>query len=767
MPLDSKEQFLQLATEINKQGRGLNLNELVHEALSQNISVGLAEIKEFAYEFDRFGILIYPEWLVEFIINYLKDKEIINSVIDIWSGVGSLLVPLVEMLKPKIALGISTNREYYETVSVVHREHPIEWIWDERNTSFIRSKFDLVVGFSGGDSRAYESYFRVGSNEHIKIRDAGCYLNILDACQTLHNNGTAIFVVTPGFIKPNISDSVFSNLQQFDLFVNTILLLPKDTFPNIFNISTYLIFVQRRRTELFIGELSDNLERNRTLLNNVNLREEGKTPDLGIITNPHTFRSYISVVAEWRISKAQRRINLPSISLTNIVTEINLASTKFPNAFQDRANAVYLPLTGSGETVASFADAKFSPSQYAQIVLSAQQASAQYVARFFNSDLGLLVRDQVKNNSVTPRITKAALSHMELFLPDLQTQLKLVEADTKANDLISEVKEFKTKLWLQPRGVDRVVQELHKINNEDRFSDWLDFLPFPLANILWMYHAKESYKDKYEYLLKFFEALSEFYSIILLSGFINNNEVFRTEQASLIETLPSDPLKLSTFGTWVLIASRLAKTGRTLYSNKQKRAMIEEMFRTERPEVLETLFSRDLISHLMYANTLRNDSTGHGGAMGETTAHTLLIGLEQHLSKIRTFFSTNWASYQMIRPKTSTFSDGIHSYNVERLMNNRTPFESFQIEITDLLDKNYLYFYSAGSSKTLQLLPLIKIIPSPVRGETACYFYNRLDTDIKVRFVSYHFEDDSEVIQDFKDTARTVKTLLTLNEEDK
>jgi len=59
----------------------------------------------------------------------------------------------------------------------------------------------------------------------------------------------------------------------------------------------------------------------------------------------------------------------------------------------------------------------------------------------------------------------------------------------------------------------------------------------------------------------------------------------------------------------------------------------------------------------------------------------------------------------------------------------------------------------------LELCPLLRIMPSPQSEENACYFYNRRE-DGKARFVSYHFDADSEVLIDAPDTLAFLDELM-------
>ena len=65
---------------------------------------------------------------------------------------------------------------------------------------------------------------------------------------------------------------------------------------------------------------------------------------------------------------------------------------------------------------------------------------------------------------------------------------------------------------------------------------------------------------------------------------------------------------------------------------------------------------------------------------------------------------------------------------------------------------------SPNEQRTLKLLPLVKVMPSPKTEENACYFYNRQQKD-GIRFLSYHFESDSDVVQEFADAAEALRKL--------
>ena len=75
------------------------------------------------------------------------------------------------------------------------------------------------------------------------------------------------------------------------------------------------------------------------------------------------------------------------------------------------------------------------------------------------------------------------------------------------------------------------------------------------------------------------------------------------------------------------------------------------------------------------------------------------------------------------------------------------------------LDVDELYLLPLYESRGLQFIPFVKIMPAPWTAENACYFYNRRQKDQKIRFVSYHFEREAELIDQFDDTLQILRLI--------
>ena len=172
----------------------------------------------------------------------------------------------------------------------------------------------------------------------------------------------------------------------------------------------------------------------------------------------------------------------------------------------------------------------------------------------------------------------------------------------------------------------------------------------------------------------------------------------------------------------------------------------------------EEIFSKALIAKIQDVSSRRNQWTGHGGIVGDRDARDRHSVLKSDLAKIREVFQRKWNSYELVQPQNCRFRGGIFENEVARLLGPRTPFEIVQRDTSTPLETGALYLLSSYETRGLRLLPLVKITPAPRTEQNACYFYNRRQKG-GVRFVSYHFDKEAEVVEEFSDTA-DVLTML-------
>jgi serine/threonine protein kinase len=286
-------------------------------------------------------------------------------------------------------------------------------------------------------------------------------------------------------------------------------------------------------------------------------------------------------------------------------------------------------------------------------------------------------------------------------------------------------------------------------HNED-FLPWVDSLPFPLASILWAYHAELDSRAKTDYLLKFFEVLAQFTAAIQLSAFVSDRSFFDAQRPAWFGTNPDNPLppsfRIASFGMWVNLSQRLAKTTRRLLSGEVRDAeFCYDLFAALDRDLIQILASKKLFEILMLASDYRNAWAGHGGVVGRAEEERRAAELAGLLARTRALIGTSFETWTLLKPGSASYQKGVFDLTYASLTGTRSIFRQQRVQIGQPLDSGRLYLLNSGNIKALELVPLIRIIAGQKTGEDAVYFYNRMLPD-GVRWVSYHSQSEPEVV---------------------
>jgi Protein kinase domain len=276
---------------------------------------------------------------------------------------------------------------------------------------------------------------------------------------------------------------------------------------------------------------------------------------------------------------------------------------------------------------------------------------------------------------------------------------------------------------------------------------WAETLPFPLASILWHYEGEPDPQTKVDYLLKFFETLAQFRATVMLSACRSDPAFFAASKPALLgrtsdHRRPLD-LRLATFGTWVELCSRLAKSLRRLADADADHC--QELFAASDRELVDAFIGRDLNKILADALARRNSWGGHGAAASPHIHLERVHELEELLARATAVLSLSFETWTLLKPGAMTFASGIYDLTAKILKGTNPAFPKKRVQLTQALDATSLYFLNDGSTTALHLVPLIRVMASRKTGQDAVYFYNRLQRQ-EVRWVSYHFSADPELV---------------------
>lgn len=673
-----------------------------------------------------------PIYVYNFIQELLNTKSY-KSVLDPWLTITS---PMLYMQADN-PTGICINQSAFETISSLFKDKNQNFRLGDTfsELSNIDDKFDLILSFPPFGLRTQNFD---GSKSPFDFSTT----LLLKCGEKVEKNGRLVFLVTNAFFK---DDKVKEALMKEGLFVDAIFSVPSGAFSPITGIASNIIFVSKKTIDkTFVAEISQDENINKTILQNYKDQKEGKAIQLGHYIDYKDYVSFKALMSEKEMQELAKRTGFPPVLLTDISIAINALKVENVEDVVHLANSFYLPKVGNSLVVASLSELKIKPKNYFQIQLDDTRANSIYVANYFNTPVGKKLRESLEAGVVIPQISKVQLSKCLLFLPDLNSQAELIELDSKIQQFAFRLEELKRNLWKHPKSYKSIAKELQSINKEEKLENWIDNLPFPISSILWRYYATKDNGKKIEHLFHFFEAFSEFLSMIMLSALVQDKDFYKNESPKWIdkdEKFKNWYLK-ATFGNWNNLTSKLSKAIREYLADNDKKDYCKNLFGNPSDPFLQMLTSKNIVNILFEVANLRNKWKGHGGISSEEENKQRVLNLEQQLNEFKKFIADAFDDIKMLSPTTSIYDDGIYLFNTKELSGARTPFNEITVKSNKPLDIKRLYLCNTDQLCPLELLPFIKYI----EASNAIYFYTSIESK-DVRWVSYHFDKDPEINQ--------------------
>jgi len=716
------------------------------------------------------GIQIAPNFLLRAIENLLsEDYSNVESICDPFARIGSIILPVWEVIKPKNAFAFTYIGTEAYIGEILSKNKNLCWqVGDPLQLiQELKHEMDIICSippFGAKSNRTLELSSTTG--EIIRLKDDLANLIIASICQKLKTDGIGIFVVPPSFFWAR--RSVYNHFEKLGLSVKVALHLPRGTFIPYTGIETYLVVIKKQITnKLFVAQLSYDLIVNEKIVANYKNGDTGEYVELGRFVEASSFKGINPILRDERIEKAKEEFSYKGkiFVLGEVAVAINMGRHGDNFTFEEHPNTVYIPLVGNSEVVASVSDMKLKKQNYAQVVIDPNKTDSKFILHFLNSELGKDIRDLSRGESIIPRLNLTEIKSLFLFLPGIGIQRETLNVQDLINaeksnimGIQNELLAIERELWSNPEVPRNAQLRIKDISlkrtkvakkTKEFMSSWIETLPFPLASILRAWHATSNsdFKSKYEHLLFFFEATTLFISIIHLSAFKANNLLFTKYAYNLSNSLQKSRLdiKRPTFGTWKFIAGYFAKQTRIMLQNEQDKALSAEIFSDPTLKMPDILSKKALLEILDTTNKMRNDWKGHGGVINRKEAKNRNEKLQYELYKLQEVFADLWEDVYLIMPLNVKPRKGSFDNEIAILMGSNSIFNQDTWNMASWLDIEKLYLHKKGHSKPLELLPFIKMESSPESEKNACYFFNRYEKD-GVKYVSYHYTEKSEII---------------------
>lgn len=697
-----------------------------------------------AREWREFGT---PKALIGF-IDKLANMRSVNTVLDPTCGRGLLLQAIAASTHAEVVHGIDLNSESYAIAQAMLGQRATIFHADALSSpEGLLPGYDLVAAHPPLGIRLEAPLALPGVGE----REYGDFAYGLAAwtCTRLSERGRAVLILAPSFLWAPRGRALVDAVHALGCRIDALIHLPGGTLGNT-GIPSYLVVFERgAQREVFIGGFTDNSEHQDALIELYRRRKSGPQLSLGRLCPLERFRGFEALEAQERVTRLVKTSGWKPVPATQVIVGNRrlVLATDDPQA---GPNSLYL--RPHGRLVATLgADELPGRSMRDSLLLDIDPkfADARYMVHWFNaSQIGQATLQAASRGGATTSLDVNALLASKLHLPTPPEQRQILHGLEYLQKIRAEAAELEEALSSGTSQTDQLVQQILTINQEDRYEDWIDTLPFPLASILWRHHAGEgSPREQFEVLLHFFEATAAFIATVHLSALMGDDEVWSAVGHGLHERLRKHKLSLdrATFGAWKLTVEYLAGQYKRILSGENGSEACKRLYGTSNLDDIQMICAPELLQVLQRANAMRNDTSGHGGAIGQEEAQRFHDELKSMVDIVRGVFGRSWRDYELVQPAEGRYTGGVYHYHVKRIMGTRsTPFETVLRESVQPLESGRLYLFDAVSQRGLLLQPFVQVIPSPQKKAIACFIFSRNEKD-GAHFVSYHFEHESSL----------------------
>lgn len=322
----------------------------------------------------------------------------------------------------------------------------------ENEFKLIDKKFDLIFGdFPFGMNRIQTDLL---PNKKISQN----WNSIFKSLKLLNDKGHAFFVAEPSIIYSKEALDFFNVLNTKQFYLNLVLKIPDKIYEPQTSFQPILLgFSKEEYEKLFIADLDlDNIP---TIVQNFKLKK-GTELKNGIWVKRESFQSFSNYSILKQISSLKTQYKeYKEYQLSDIATEINLTR----ECFEDKPNSIYIPKIGTSKVVSSLSNLKIKAQNYFQVVLNSEIVLADYLALFYQSELGQLILNSLNTGSFIPSINKSSIQDSFVAIPRVEEQKLLVHTNSKLEDLQSIIEDLRLELSLNPKNAPIILEKFDTI----------------------------------------------------------------------------------------------------------------------------------------------------------------------------------------------------------------------------------------------------------------------------------------------------------------
>ena len=741
--------YWELANEFrNQRSHGDRFLHLLLEARSRGLLRSWSDASSLAQVDERAAELLDPPVVVRFLVALQTQRGRIK-VLDPWAGIGITLWALDEAGLVRSGVGIEINAQVHQLARDLNGSERLEWLNANAATALptLPADFDLIVG-SPPMGLPLTTLLSGG----VETRASATFTMLVQASRHLAPSGEMAVILPESFFSER-SRPVHDALARGSVWPSASFALPARALRT--SIPTSLVVFEREaREDIFVAEL-DPAGDVSALVSNFRNRRESRVPQLGRLVHRNDFESWRGYTRDIEIRRLAAQGGLAPVPLADLCIAIRRARPD--GTYPESASSVYLPNVGTSKAVTDVEDLTVKPQNALQLDIDLAVAEPAFVAGFFNSALGRLVRDQLSRGATIKHITlQSARTGMAYVPASIEAQRRTVQVSRTLNELQHGVDSLERRVWELPMAAGAVEQELRRLIEGDGLDRWMESLPFPLSSILWQYHGADTAETRCNFLVNFFEATTLFLVDLHWSA-LHEQAPIEREQGDADAYREPVTYQRGSIGIWATLLARLAKKARRLLNDES--ALGLDLYRVADQSRLHAIADKSVVRALKEeAAQFRIDWKAHTAPASEDLWRQRLSIAEETLRRMREPIGDAFDGWRLVRMGAGRRRNGVVTTSFEDLTGSRMPFRRGQADLLELPEERRLYMLEEGSTLPLELGPLVQLRRAPEAVEDACYFYDRIDEG-SVKFISYHYPHEPELIATDPNTIEMIREL--------
>ncbi len=603
------------------------------------------------------------------------------------------------------------------------------------------------------------SKVRINNREFQLGKESAENIALLSA-MLLEENGLAIYILPARLLAEE--GSFRKKIQENGLAISAVMDLPDRIFSPVMSMTGSIVALRRgAQGDIFFGKLTRQEEQIDELVENYFSGTVGDTSFQGLSLPKEEIGSLATWEYRRAVALAGDKLGYTVVGLGTIVENIEVGRKGRNYQSSHSSRSLYVPLIGSGPVVHDISLTTAQLHLYTKIDINVRSSSAEYVAGYLNSNIGVSLRNSHLTGATIQRLNRASISRIPVMLPPKEIQKQIISTNASllaqrefVLGLENNLNDFARSLWFEGSNPQAVINDVASMS--DRISDvlrpevyggidrWIEKLPYPLAAILrtWRSLSENDMAQKVSHLLDFFEATAQVSFLVLMSATISNEAVLDKIGSKFHDEI-SARLDRPTYGTWTSGIGLLAKPIRDLLGSKDSHRVISTMFADTTRALPEMLCNKSYLDVLNKQQERRNLWKGHGGSPSIPELkerHEELLG---ELQRLRQSMHSGWSGVDLVQAHGAKRRGRIHDTEVSVLMGSNPLFMREDAQLHESLDTTQLYLISKDRLYVRELLPLIALDYHPVPLKNTFYFYNRSDAE-GIRVIAYQTSERSE-----------------------